>query len=381
MKKKFNQHKLKISKQQKRLFITILIILLLVNIGLIMNEVINKETREETQISSSFSNTPGISYQVYLKENALYDDTVQPEEIGYFPAFLDYIEVTFEDKYLGVDGTEFKGDYTITGEITGWEGGSEVPVPAWTKKFVICPKKNFSTTDDKMNLAQSTKIDYNHFNAFVTEIGKLTGYITTYSMKVVMVVNYTISTEEGDVEGSLQPSLTMPLGESYFKIAKSGIEEKKDNITKNVEIPVPVDYIKISLFSTFSLLCLVLMIIFISSAEPTLTDLQRKRVRKMFKAQGHRLVAVYDNYAAEALTICNVHSMSDLIKISDEIERPILYVFQNDPADIKEFFLFENEKAYRYQVRDRKDTSNKKTDPVKSEVSTESGDGVHTVIV
>jgi hypothetical protein len=58
MKKEMNQKKLKLSKQHKRLFMMILIILLLANIGLIINEGIKKKTTEETQVASTFSNTP-----------------------------------------------------------------------------------------------------------------------------------------------------------------------------------------------------------------------------------------------------------------------------------------------------------------------------------
>lgn len=364
MKKNNNQKKLKISKLHKKISIMILVSLLLGNIGLIMNEVMKQEITEETQVSSSFSNTPGISYQVYLKENALYTDTVQPEDTGYFSSIIDHIVVTFDNQYQGVDGAEYKGDYTITGELTGWEAGTEEPAPAWMKQLSISSKKTFSTTDDELTLAQDAAIDYNHFNEFVAEVGELTGYNTSYTMEITMVVNYTITTEEGEVTGSLQPSLTIPLGESYFKITKSGIEEKKDDITRTVEVIAPIDYFKIILFSTISLLCLILLGFLISSVEPTLIDGKRKRVRKLLKSHGIRLVAVYDNLVDEVLSVCYVHSMNDMVKISDEIERPILYVFQNDLANIKEFFIIERDKAYLYTV----------PDPEKSEVSTEFAD-------
>lgn len=59
----------------------------------------------------------------------------------------------------------------------------------------------------------------------------------------------------------------------------------------------------------------------------------------MLKSHGTRLAAVHDNLVEEVLSVCYVHSMNDMVKISDEIERPILYVFQNDLANIKEFFI------------------------------------------
>lgn len=375
MKKRIIQKRLKISKLHKRFFIMVLIILILANVGLALNEMMKKETTEETQVASSFSNTPGITYKVYLKENVLFNDLIQLEDSGYFSNLTDHIEVSFDNKYQGVNGTEYKGNYALMGEITGWEPGTETPSPAWMKQFVISSKKNFQTTDGELNFSQSANIDFSHFNAFAVQVAEQTGYNTSCTMKVTMVVNYTITTAEEEVTGTLQPSLTIPLGAKYFKITKAGNEEIKNDITKTVEVQVQVDYVKIILFLTIALLCLMLLILLISSVEPTLTDIQRKCVRKMLKSHGNRLVAVYDNIVSEALSICNVHSMNDMIKISDEIERPILYVFQNDFADIKEFFIIESEKAYVYQVPDCHDAGMKKTDSEKSVVSTESGEG------
>ncbi len=371
MKKEMNQKKLKLSKQHKRFFITVIIILFLVDIGLIINEVMKEATTEVSQVASSFSNTPGVSYQVYLKANTLYSNGVQPEDQGFFSALIDHISVAFDNKYQGVNGAEYKGDYTITGEIIGWESGTENPTPAWTKQFVISSKKTFRTTDDKLVLSQDANIDYAHFNTFVAQVGELTGYNTTYSMNVVMAVNYTIATEEGEATGSLHPTLTIPLGEKYFRIMKSGTEEMKNDITEIVEVPVPFDYAKIILFSTFGLLCLILLILLIQTVELTLTDIQRKQVKKIMKAHGNRIVAIEKLLPYNCLEVCNVHSMNDMVKISDEIERPILYVYKKDLSEIEEFFIIEGEKAFLFTISVNE---SKKPDSEKYMASSESGE-------
>jgi hypothetical protein len=107
--------------------------------------------------------------------------------------------------------------------------------------------------------------------------------------------------------------------------------------------------------------------------------MQRKKIKKHFKAHGKRLVGVEKNLTDEALSACYVHSLEDIIKISDEIERPIFYVFQNDLADIKEFFIIDREKAYLYRVPVYQPTDKKKKDSGNSEVPAESGNG-NTVV-
>ena len=380
MKKNSSKKRIIMAKAHKRLGIAVIIIILLANIGLITKELLGEELMEETQTIATFSNTPGITYQVHLLPNILYNDTVLPEDQGYFTNIIDYISVTMQNKYIGVSGAEVNGDYTIIGEIIGWEAVNEDPAPAWTKQFSIVTKKKFSTTDKEFVLSQNTNINLNHFNEFVGQVDEVTEYTTAYTMKISMLINYTITTKDGELTETLQPAITIPLGDDYFKIAKTGNEEKISEITKVVEVTSPVDFRKLILFSIFGFFTLVaLYLVLFKTAEPTPMNLQTRFVKKLLKENGKRLVAVHDNIVNEALSICNVHSMNDMIKISDEIERPILYVFQNDLADIKEFFIIESEKAYLYQVSDCHDSGKKKKDSEKSVASSESGDSGFTV--
>jgi len=265
---------------------------------------------------------------------------------------IDHIEVTFDNKYQGGNGAIYEGDYTIKGEITGWEAGTDTPVPAWTKQFNIMSKKSFKTANDELTLSQNANLDYNHFNTFVAGVGELTGYKTSCTMKIMMIVNYNITTEDGEVAGSLQPSLTIPLDQKYFTIGKSDNTEVKNDITKTIDVPVSLDYAKIILVSTIALLCLIALLLLISTAEPTFTDLQRTKIKKLLKTHGNRTVAIENGLMYSGLKICYVHSMNDMVKISDEIERPVFYGYQEDPADICEFFIIEKDTAYIYKAND-----------------------------
>ncbi|QOX62830.1 hypothetical protein FRZ06_05455 [Anoxybacterium hadale] len=359
MTKKTYQRKPKLCKQVKRYAITGIMILFLASIGFIVNEVMQEELIEETQVMSSFTNTPGVSYQVYLKENEIFNDKIQPEDLGYFSSLIDHIEITFDNQYQGESGAMYEGDYTIKGEIIGWQAGTDTPVPAWTKQFNISTKRNFETTDKELLLSQNVNLDFNHFNSFVARVTELTGYKTSCTMKVMMIVNYKITTTDGEVTGTLQPSLTMPLEEKYFTIQKSDNTEMKNDITKTVELAAPYDYGKMILLSTISLLCLIALLLLFNTSEPTLTDLQRSRIMKMLKAHGNRIVAIEMGMMYSGLKLCCVHTMNDMVKISDEIERPIFYVYQEDPADICEFFIVDKDTAYVYKAN----TSAKPDDP------------------
>lgn len=340
------------TKTHKRIWIIIILAILLADAALIANELLKEETVEKKQVTAAFINTPGITYKVHLKPNILYNDNVLPEGQGYFSNIIDYISVTIQNKYSGGDGAEFKGDYSITGEITGWEAVTENPVPAWTKQFGIVSKKNFSSTDKELVLSQNANIDFNHFNDFVDQVQELTGYNTAYTLRITMFINYTVTTKDGELTESLQPAITIPLGGDYFKITKSGIDEVKSEISRTIKEKAPVDMVRLIIYATIGLLCLIILIILIRAAEPTLTDIQRKRIRKLIKAYGKRLVAVADDLVDQSMSVCRVHSMDDMVKISDEIERPIFYIYQQDPADMNVFFITDREQAYVYYALD-----------------------------
>lgn len=340
-------------KPYRRFLILFFFLIIFVNIAFVSRALMDKETVKQSEVITKFNNKPEITYNVYTKPSVLYSDNKLPEDIGYFGSMIDYITVSIQNQFAGTDQAEIKGDYTIHGVIVGLEPGAEEPTAAWNKEFPVVSKKTFQVTEQNYILSQNANIDYNHYSEFADQIDELTGYDTDHRLRVSMHINYTITTKDGQVSDELHPTLIIPLGEKYFKITKTDIDVKESVISETIEVKAPVDSGKMIAFSAIGVFCFIsLFLLLFKTTEPTTTDLRRKCIKRLLKNYGKRLVAVTENIVHDSLSICNVHSMDDMVKISDEIERPIFYVYQSDITDISEFFIIELKQAYLYRITD-----------------------------
>lgn len=338
-----------IRKVYKRWIIFILFFILAGGITLLTKEFLSDQTVDQSQTVLTFTNKPEVSYAVSLKQNILYSASKQPEDMGYFHALIDSISVSMNNQYSGSDKADLKGDYMIKGEIIGIETGGDEPVIAWSKEFPIISKKEFSTMGNEMTMGQDAVIDYNHFSSFADAVDELTGYKTSHKLKVTMDINYTVTTSEGQAVERLQPSVLIPLGEKFFKISKAETDEKKGEITKTITAPAPPDLFKIIPISAVCLInTIALLLLLFRTEEPSARELQRKAAGKLLKEHGKRLVALKEDLLDQCSQTCSVHSMEDMIKISDEIERPIFYKYQKDLVNLREFYIIEKDRAYLY---------------------------------
>lgn len=340
-----------LQKDYKRIGSILLILILLMNIAFLTKEVVKREYIEEKQAIRSFSNSPTVVYSVQVKPNPIYNGAKLPESQGYFKSIVDSITVNIKNKYMGEEKAKLKGDYTLRGEITGLEQSPDEPTVAWQKQFTLIPKKTFETTENEFLLSQDYKIDFDHYNNFAEQVNALTGYDSSNYLKVYMDINYRVTTKDGEIAENIKPALVIPLGLDYFKITKEGVEEKKSEIVKTVQVRAPLNIPKLLILSIISLLCIIaLFILKYKTAEPSPEDYHMKKMKKLLREYGKRLVSVETDMIEEISSICRVHSMGDMVKISDEIERPIFYVHQDNICAIKKFFIIEDHKAYIYKV-------------------------------
>jgi hypothetical protein len=98
-------------------------------------------------------------------------------------------------------------------------------------------------------------------------------------------------------------------------------------------------------------LALVYTIFFITGAENI--NLQEKELKSIFKNHGDRMVALSNNIAFTSERHCGVWSIEDLVKISDELGRPIMYKFSEDINNIKQFYVCDDKSIYMFDIGER----------------------------
>ncbi|MDW5299932.1 MAG: DUF5305 family protein [Sedimentibacter sp.] len=329
--------KIKINKKLKIALIVVSIILIGINSLLLYREVNIPKFEEQNNKLLSYNNKGTANYQVFLKPNNLYkENPLGPERI-YITEFVDYLSTNFNYEFLGDKEAEVKGKYNIIARVTGFTYEGENFISIWEKDYPIVQDKDFSFNDENKSINEEVNLYLTEYNKFVEETIQATKINCDTSLTLIMQINLTGLTDKGIFEESISPSLVVPLNTSLFKITTNNID-KPGAIEETIQVQLPLDKIKVTLIGIvigISVLGLIFLLFFTKDAPKK--DALEKALNNIFKKHGARLVALTSN--VNTSNAKNVVSINDLVRLADEINKPIFYKHSDNYKEINKFLL------------------------------------------
>jgi len=310
----------------------------------------NKVIKEEEPLYQ-YSCQPKVEYIVHIHENSIFEGTVQGEGIDYSKLLLDYIEVKFGTEFQGSKEAEVEFDYQISAQVTGYRILMDSKSTNWSKNFPLEKEKKMVTSDAYFNEETIIKFDLEDFEAFATEAGTVTGMQSSSEVVINMVGNINIKTENGNLSTPISAALTIPLQQDVFSISKGDIAPINDSITNFIEVPVPINHKNILLFSILIAIGLLGMLLILFATEaPNSYDILKAKAKKLIKNYGSHMIALLNKTEHDYLQTYELNSMEDLIKVADEIQRPIYYL--RDEIDIIQDYMLhvvDGDNLYTYR--------------------------------
>lgn len=342
-----------INKRLKIALVAILLIIIAIISILLYLAVKNPEIREEKVSSLSFSNKTDINYKVFLKPNPLYKIDNLEEDKLYLTSFVNYIKANFQYEFKIDKSADIKGDYEVVAMVEGYTTEEKVVKVIWRKEFILLPKTGFESKDSKFLINKEIMFSLDEYNIFATQIKEMADLDLPVKVSVVMNVNLQAKVGKNIIEKKFAPSITTPLSTSYFEIVKGGVEEKPEVIEEIKQIQLPVNQniiITYGIIIGISFLALLYLLIFIKGN--ALVDVFKKQLNKIFKSHGTRLVAINNEIGTTFGMYYKVRSIEDLVRIADELGRPIMYRYSTDSKDITNFYIHDDKSMFSFNLKD-----------------------------
>lgn len=351
---KNKKKKRNLNEKKRKILSSIIIVLLIFVTILLAYEAFHKEHAEENRSLYAYNIKSDINYDVFLKPNILYDEASLGEGKIYIYNLIDYIDLTFIYNFSGEDKAEINGDYEIIARVEGYTNGEENHVTIWSKDFILLEKNKFYKNGKTNSIKNNLQLNIEKYNDFVNQINEVTKINCSTQLKVFMNVNMTANTDNGLVEETASPFIIIPLNHKYFSISGELSEEKEGNIEEIVEVEIPNNIKLVIVYSLIiTLLIIVLLIIkFTNVAVPSSLELE---LDKIFKKHGDRLVALNAVITTSGRNVNRVKSIDDLVRISDEISKPIMYKYSTNYKNITKFFISDDKELYLLDLFDALD--------------------------
>ncbi len=363
--------KLKINKNVRAAMFVIFSVIILAVLLLAYREYTTPHFREDKLSLYKYSSKGAVSYNAGLKRNILYSQPSLPEGSIYITEFVDTITATFNYDFSGERAAQIKGDYAITAVVEGYNnedkgGGQEGqkdsgkdsgqakgPKVLWKKEFVLTPKTSFQTAGKTASVTKGVALKYEEYSSFAKKVLETARLNTPTRLSVLMNVNLKAETDSGPVEEQVSQSMVIPLGTSSFEIIKNELKENQKALeeTKKVRLPVNMNLILLYCIIGGIVSAALIGTAFFTSSEAG-TDPYLKALDKIFKSHGSRLAALSSEIAATSENTLTVRSMEDLVRISDETQKPILYPYSTNSEDISRFHVYDGNLAYVFDLKD-----------------------------
>lgn len=330
--------KLTLYKKQKITFISIFLLLIILVAVLIYKTISNPGFEDKKVQLYSYNYKSQIDYNVYLKQNNLYKENYLDEGKIYITEFIDYIDASLKYEFTGEKAVNIKGEYNIIAKINAFTGEGEELINIWERDFPIKQHIRFNTKDGKVLISERVKLNLSDYNSFVKEIKNTSKINCNTDLTLIININLTGTTVNGTIEKTISPSLIIPLDVDMFEITKEDVVDETEAIeeVKQVQKPINRKFIIIyGIIIIFLIIALIILIFFTKLACDK--NPFEKELLRIFKKYGDRLVAL--NSDINITNSKNVKSIEDLVKIADEIERPIVYKYCENYKEINKFYV------------------------------------------
>lgn len=341
----------KLSKSVKKIStIGLLIVMLVSALGLIITYINPKKIMQEQDLYE-LSFTPHANYEVHLVNNNLYEQSPLGEDKNYFSSLIQFIRPSFGFTIGTTQEAQFTGEYELVAEVRGYTIQGDNKEIVWNKKYPLSEKTTFEGAGQQWQEEQQVDVDFHSYNRFVQDVGQALNVNLPTELRLLMQGQVRIEVEGKVVEKPIEIAMSMPLEQHYFKIEKQDMEPIQEVIKQEVEVKVSP-----SLAQTVGLLVLIvlgavgLVVLKKYTGEATKEDIKKSETKKFFARYGERMVAVQEINEQLYTETYRVMNMDDLIKIADELERPILYTHSRHLENIKKFCLMAGQTLYYYEM-------------------------------
>ncbi|MGB4438068.1 MAG: DUF5305 family protein [Sedimentibacter sp.] len=337
--------KFKIKKNIRIGLIIISVTLISVLAYLTYNRVSNPGFEEQNIPVYSYTNNASLDYTVFLKPNNLYNDNKLEEGKIYITEFVDYIDTNLKYEFTGERAADIKGEYNVTAKVQGFTGEGEKIINIWEKDFPVLQYKLINTNDGKVSINERVKLNLYEYNIFVKEIKEASKINCQATLTLYLNVDLAGSKDELPIKESISPSLIIPLDTAMFGITENNIKDQSGAIEKTVQVPLSVNKIQVLVFGIILAVLIAALIILLFFTQISLDKNPLEKVlNKIFKKHGNRLVAISSDIEIKNSII--VKSIDDLVKIADEIGKPILYKYSDNYREINKFYVSNEDEIY-----------------------------------
>lgn len=343
---------MKIRKSVKYICICISVILIIISCinigsGLTKNNIIN--TNKEIY---NYNNKFSYNYTVNLLDNEFMPEKSMGMSQNYFVTdLIDNINLDLNYAYQGSSQTDINYDYQIVGVLNAVYVKDGVECKIWEKEDVLKDLATNSVNDTSASINENLLLDLKQQNQLVKEFEDKMGMSITADYTIKLKIHTNTNVQNVEVKNEYIPFVKVSLGEKVTTITgDNNIENteyvsKQNEETKNISIPYLIVNIVIFIVALF-----LLKFALSHKSINIVKNEYRQELNRILKLCQDKIIQVSQQPNIEQGKIIDVNDFGEIVKVSEELFKPILYWF-NEKAEEAEFSVLSENVIYKYILK------------------------------
>ena len=342
----------RLRKSTKYSLIFLSIILLIFSVSDLINNLQKDNQNTIKKEIYKYTDKFNYDYKINLVKNKYLTDTdIENKNLAYVTDLIDNIDIDLKYDYLGSKQSNLKSSYSIIGKMQAFYNKSGEEQKIWDKEEILLEEQVGEISSDKLNINEHLRLDLKDKNKLLNEFKQQLGMTIDAKFTIMLKINILTDVEGKEISDEFTPVININLAEKTTKLAGENNIEKTEYISKEIKI---TEGQKIG----FIILDLVMLIVAAALLRYALVAKVINQVRNEFKYELNRILKICQDKIVEISTKPNdegreivfVKDFGEIVKISEELFRPILY-YREKNSDEAWFSVVSEKTSYRYILK------------------------------
>lgn len=345
------KRKQKLRKSIRTFYIVLAISIIAFCSATIFNKTVKKDTYDKKEIILTYTNKLNTTYDVDLKDNKFMDQKTIPMGKTYVTNLIDKINMKFDFSYDASKYTELTYSYSIVGVLNGAYSKNGTPQKVWEKEYVLLEETENKKSNNTINIKENIPIDVNEYNDEIYNFEKTLGMAITANLNVQLRVNIDGKINDTQINDNYVSNIDIELGEQTTEITGKLTDETEDTLyktttnNKNNTVVIAVNVILI-----VAALAWLRYISVNTTNLNTVRNNYKLELNRILKSCEDKIVKLSRNVDLNGKEVIEVNDFGELIKLSEELYKPILYWNSNQKEE-SEFFVITNSVIYKFILK------------------------------
>ena len=340
---------MKIRKSVKYSSIVISVILFIASIFGIVNSIMNQPNISNSKEIYVYGNKFNYNYSVNIKKNKYIDEvTLNMDQKSYITDLIDNINLKLNYEYEGNTSSKIDYKYSIIGKISAVYSKDGIESKVWQKDYILKEENLKTKTANKININEDIVLNLDEQNKLVKDFENEMGMTLDAKYILTLVVETNTNIEGVDIPNKYSKDIIIDLAQKTTNVSGDNNLENKEYISKkyekaiNVSMPGLIINIIILIFSF-------ILFIKVIGREPIniVKNEYRQELNKILKICQDKVVKVSSNPSVGKENIIDVKDFGELIKVSEELFKPVLYWYSDEDEEAH-FYVVSSDIIYRY---------------------------------